>query len=102
MMPVHFPSLPTPRSGDDTSAKHLGRLRSHAAVIRSLADEVECISRAGDAEGLGEQLIEEMARLGCRLLETAATLTESLPPENSGVFARRVLVASGKVPSRRR
>jgi hypothetical protein len=90
-MPVNFPSLLMPRSGDDTQAfaKHLGRLRSHAAIVRTLADEVECISRAGDAEGLGEQLVEEMARLGCRLLETAATLTESLPPEDSGVFGRR-------------
>jgi hypothetical protein len=71
-----------------TTAKHLGRLRSHAAVVRALADEVECLSRTGDAAGLRDQLIEELARLGCRLLETAGTLAGSPPPEHSGVFTR--------------
>jgi hypothetical protein len=90
-MPAHILSLVTLESGNDTqaSAKHLGRLRSHAALIRALADEVEWLSRVGDAEGLSHQLIEEMARLGCRLLETAGTLAGSRPPEDSGVFARR-------------
>ncbi len=90
-MPAPILSLVTSGSGDDgrTPAKHLGPLRVQAAVIRALADEVECLSRAGEADGLGDQLIEEMARLGCRLLETAGTLATPPPPEDSGVFARR-------------
>jgi hypothetical protein len=90
-MPAPILSLVTSGSGDDarTPAKHLGPLRVQAAVIRALVDEVECVSRVGDAEGMGEQLIEEMARLGCRLLEAAGTLAAPPPPEDSGVFARR-------------
>jgi hypothetical protein len=39
--------------------------------------------------GFGEQLIEEMARLGCRLFEAAAELTRTPAPEDTGVFNRR-------------
>jgi hypothetical protein len=66
----------------------LARLRSQTAVVRALADQVEYLSRAGDADGVGDQLIEEMAQLGCRLLEMAGTLARSRVPADSGVFAR--------------
>ena len=64
----------------------LVRLRSHAATIRSLLDELDRLVPASGArteEGaridLHEQLAEELARLGCRLLEYAATVT-TVPP----------------------
>jgi hypothetical protein len=90
-MPAHILPLGTlgPRDEGRASAKHLGRLRSQVAVVRALADEVECLSRVGDADGLGDQLIEEMVRLGYRLLETAGALAGPSPPEDSRVFARR-------------
>jgi len=59
----------------------LARLRSQVAVIRSLADYVEALAQLGDAEGLGNQVTEEMARLGCRLLEAAGAMAESQPLE---------------------
>jgi hypothetical protein len=66
----------------------LVRLRSQAAVVRALADHVEHLSRAADAEGLGLQIIEEMARIGRCLLEATGALAEAPPAEDSGVFAR--------------
>lgn len=79
-----------PHDGGTLEAKsQLGRLRSQAAVIRSLADCVEHLSRAADNEGVGDQLIEELACLGCKLIETAAALAGSQQPETTGVFARQ-------------
>ena len=44
------------------------------AVIRSLLDEIERTEPA-TRETLAEQLIEELARLGCRVLELASAMT---------------------------
>ena len=44
------------------------------AVIRSLLDEIERIESA-TRETLSEQMIEELARLGCRVLELASAMT---------------------------
>jgi hypothetical protein len=63
-------------------------VRTQVAVIRTLADQVEALSRAGDTGAIADQLIEEMARLGCRLLEAAGALATPPPPEDSGVFTR--------------
>jgi hypothetical protein len=57
-------------------------------VVRALADRIEHLSRAGDADEIGDQLIEEMARLGCRLLEAAGSLAGATHLEDSGTFAR--------------
>jgi len=64
------------------------RVRSQAAVVRALADHVEHLSRVEDVDAVGQQLIEEMARLGFRLLEASAALIEATRTEGSGVFAR--------------
>jgi hypothetical protein len=75
----------------------LERLASQVAVVRTLADNVETLARLTRAGGLEKQLVEEMARLGCRLLETAATLA-ALPEassEESGVFARSASTHAG-------
>ena len=74
-MPVNIPSraaLESNHEGSRAAAFRLAGLRSQAAVVRALADQVEHLSRAADAEGVDHQIIEEMARLGCRLLEAAA------------------------------
>ena len=63
----------------------LARLRSHAATVRSLLDELErAVPATGGINGgaslyAEEQLAEELARLGCRLIESAATMTSALP-----------------------
>jgi hypothetical protein len=54
----------------------LGALRSQAAYLRALLDEVERLAPSSTLdEGLTEQVIEELARLGCRSLEAASELT---------------------------
>ncbi len=66
----------------------LVRLRSHAATIRSLLDELDRLVLAsgrrteeGARRDVHDQLAEELARLGCRLLEYAATVT-TVPPSS--------------------
>ncbi len=81
-------TLADPCDGQSPAEAHLGRIRSQAAVVRALADAAECLARPG-AEGVGDQLVEEMARLGCRLLESAGALARDPRPEDSAVFARR-------------
>jgi hypothetical protein len=91
-MLVPILSLSTLESDDeDRLAAELGlaRLRSQLAVIRTLADHIEHLARPQDTDGLGHQIVEEMARLGCRLIEAAASLTQSPRSDESGVFERR-------------
>jgi hypothetical protein len=86
-----LPSIAALTSNNDgplTAELRLAELRAQLAVVRTLADHIEHLARPGDTEGLGEQLVEEMARLGCRVLEAAAALAGAYP-EESGVFARR-------------
>jgi hypothetical protein len=78
-MPAHVPSLAALTSDDDAGLSaelRLGQLRSQVAVIRTLADHVEHLARWGNVDGLREQIIEEMGRMGGRLLEAAAALSE--------------------------
>jgi hypothetical protein len=63
-------------------------LRAQVAVVRALADQVDHLPRDLREEGLRSQLIEELARLGCLLIEEAGSLAAARPPEDSGVFAR--------------
>ena len=73
-------------ANDNGQATHrLARLRAQAAVVRTLADHVDHFSPLGGAADLSEQLIEEMARLGCGLLDAAA----SMASEN-GFFAAAI------------
>lgn len=90
MMLARIPSLQALESDDNdrlAQELRLGRLRAQVAIVRALADAVEHLARPGDTDGLGNQVIEEMARLGCRLLEAAEALPRSPCPEDSGVFA---------------
>jgi hypothetical protein len=92
-----MPSLAALESDDDDrlgAELQLARLGPQVAVVRTIADEIEHLARPSDAEGLREQLREEMARLGCRLLAVAASLSGPPRPEDSGVFARRPSLGS--------
>jgi hypothetical protein len=91
-MPAHMPSMDALDSHDDgllNAELRLARLRSQVAVVRTIADHVERLARPPEADGLKGQLVEEMARLGCCLVEAAAALVERSRPEESGVFARQ-------------
>ena len=86
-----LPTLTTLESNDDgrlTAELRLGRLRTQVAVVRTLADQIELLVRPHHVDGLSEQLVEEMARLGCVLFEAAAELTTSPAREDSGVCRR--------------
>jgi hypothetical protein len=90
-MRAHIPSVETLESNDDDRLREdlqLARLRSQVAVVRTIADQVEHLAHARAAEGVRAQLAEEMARLGCHLLEAAASLADPTPSDDSGVFAR--------------
>jgi hypothetical protein len=70
------------QSGEVQLPPALAPLRSHAAVIRALLDELDRLAplsaRGGEPAAiacLGEQLAEELGRLGCRMLECAAAMT---------------------------
>jgi hypothetical protein len=52
-------------------------VREQAAIVRALADELEALAPWGTTGTLRQQLVEELARLGCRILETAATLSRT-------------------------
>jgi hypothetical protein len=90
-MPSHIPSLRALESNDDgrlAAELRLVDLRSQAAIIRALADHAEYLSREVEADGLARQLIEEMARLGSRLVDAAAAFRDAPHVEESGVFER--------------
>jgi hypothetical protein len=59
----------------------LVKLRTHAAMVRTLLDELERaaplsapMSTTDVQPSLAAQLAEELARLGCRMLECAAVV----------------------------
>jgi hypothetical protein len=73
-MSAHLPSLAALVGADDdllAAELRFNRLRSQVAVIRALADHVEHLARLRDSDGLTDQLIEELSRLGSRLLDAA-------------------------------
>jgi hypothetical protein len=74
--------------GVSAAERGLARVRSQLAVVRALADCAEVLAQKGETDPLGEQVISEMAALGCRLFEAAAALAEPTGSEDSGVFAR--------------
>jgi hypothetical protein len=61
-------------------------IRTQTGVVRALLEEVDAIDRALETEtALDAQLVEELARLGCRILEAASTLA---PPEETGAVSQ--------------
>jgi hypothetical protein len=86
----HVPSLATLETNDDRQLMdelRLSRLRSKLAAIRALVDLIDDFIRQESTDGFGEQVVEETVRLGCELFETAASMTRTLGPDESGVFA---------------
>jgi hypothetical protein len=80
MLTSTLPSLATLESNDDLRLAvelELATLRAQVAVVRTLADQVEDLARPGFTDGLRDQLVEETARLGCRLVDAAAALAGS-------------------------
>ena len=66
-----IPRQSTRRSAD---ARALSAVRSQAAFVRALLDEVERVAPHGSEDAVNAQLVEELARLGCRFLEVASAL----------------------------
>jgi hypothetical protein len=69
----------------------LVKLRTHAAMVRALLDELERAAPLSDRPSatdvqpsLAEQLAEELARLGCRMLECAAMVSVIATDLNRG------------------
>ena len=79
-------ALPPLASAKPSAASRaLGALRSQAAFLRTLLDEVERLAPASGSEhGLSEQVIEELARLGCLSLEAASQLTHVVGDHGTG------------------
>ncbi len=63
--------MATTAHADDWDASRLRAVRSQAAIVRALLDELERIDERCSA-GVNEQVIEELARLALRMLETAS------------------------------
>ena len=55
-------------------ASSLQTLRSQAAYVRALLDEVERLAPLSPSEEISEQVVDEIARLGSRSLQVAAEL----------------------------
>ena len=76
----HLPSLRALRASDDRLLAEELRLvatKRQIAIVRTLADELERrLVHGGAAAALQGQLVQELARLGCHSIETAATMAE--------------------------
>jgi hypothetical protein len=87
-----LPSVVALEANDDdklAAELRLLRLRTQAAIVRTLAHHIERFARPEDAEALHEQLAEEMTRLGRGPVEGATADETSPAHEQSGVFLRR-------------
>jgi hypothetical protein len=62
------------RLAADARLKHV---RTQVAAVRAVVDHAEQVAQAAAVDALTEQLVEEMARLGCRLLEAAVSLADA-------------------------
>jgi hypothetical protein len=76
-------------------------LRRHAALVRALLEELDRVAplagASTEAEVVGEQLVEELTHLGRKILECAATMTQTpeIPADRQRhPFARRRAPAS--------
>ncbi len=94
---AYLPSVQALDAPDDALLREELRClaaRQQAAVVRALADQLALVSPGQASGNLREQLAEQLARLGCRILEAAATISErTVPAPASGVLP----VSSGDV-----
>jgi hypothetical protein len=85
-MPTYFGAAAHESSHDRPFATQprVANLRSQVAVVRALADQVEHVTREVDVDGLAAQIVEELGRLGHRLLDTAAALDGGVTVKPAG------------------
>jgi hypothetical protein len=80
---THLPSVQALVATDDGLLDQELRclaVREQAAAIRALAERIDCLATwRGSAEARA-QLVEELARLGCRALEAAALMSKKVDP----------------------
>lgn len=76
-----IPLQSTRRAND---ARALSSVRSQAAFVRALLDEVERVAPSGSEDAVSAQLVEELARLGCQFLEVASALTATVDHQEEG------------------
>lgn len=53
----------------------ISTVRTQAAFVRALLDEIERVAPAGEGTAITAQLAEELARLGSRCIATAMALS---------------------------
>jgi hypothetical protein len=76
-------SARAPQRRRSPGAREVSGVRSQAAFVRALLDEVERLAPAGAEEVVRAQVVEEIARLGWRCIELAKVLTVDVPMERS-------------------
>ena len=70
-MPSH------PHAVASVESLRIAAARHQAALVRTLADEIERLMPSpAAAQAVTGQLVDELSRLGCRVLEAAAVLSE--------------------------
>jgi len=75
------PQLASTRRAPAPSARARA-LHAHAAFLHALLDEVERLTLLASVEqGFSGQVVEELARLGCRSLEAAVDLSRAGEPD---------------------
>jgi hypothetical protein len=67
------------RSVCEVPTERLDAIRHQLAIVRALADEIErCLPEGADTTH--ERLVEELARLGCRCVETGVAMAKQVGP----------------------
>jgi hypothetical protein len=98
-----LPSVASLEADDDariSAELGLARLREQVDYVRAITEHIDRFARPAEAENLTEQLIEEMARLGCRLCETTAFARLAKSDRQSGTFLRTSSCAAAAVINR--
>ena len=81
-----------------SSHEPMASARTQAAIVRALVDEVEhAIANSNAEHWMQAQLIEELARLGCRIIDVADAWTASCPAERVPVN-KESCIAVGSPP----
>jgi hypothetical protein len=63
----------------EVQTERLDAIRHLLAIVRALADEIErCLPQGADTTH--ERLVEELARLGCRCVETGFAMAKQVGP----------------------
>lgn len=71
--------LKAERATSEDRIEHFDAIRQQLAIVRALADEIErCLPQGTDTTQ--ERLVEELARLGCRCVETGVAMAKQVGP----------------------